>query len=866
MPPDRTTRPALAVVATMLLLGASSCGGKESPTDSEPPVATSVAIAQGDFELTSLGEMHQLSASVLDQFQANMSGASVIWSSSNDLVASVSPSGRVTAVADGVATITAESGDAEGSVTATVNQTPASVTLSVGHVILEEVDNTATVGATVSDALGNEMTGVTVTWSSSAEDVADVSATGVVTARGDGASLLTATVEPAAAGSPAVSASIWVVVGSDAVLVTGTDPAVLVEGAPAEIQGFGFSVVPADNVVTLGGLPATVSASSLSSLQIVVPGDCEPPREATLLVEVVGTTSPPFPVGAEPEAVWDLAVGEGAYATNGCLALSGGAASDEYLVGALSLSEAPSSVTPSKIQAREGAVLPGPPAVAAALPDGVGGSMARSGGSMAPFGASMARLDARGSRAPVGPPRALTRPASWFDRSGEAEIRRKDRLLLEALGRRRSASGGFSSFDAPNLASGPQPAVPSVGETLELNVPNLDDVGCTGGTSIQALVRHVGTSAVWLEDVANPVEQSFTVSEYTALDQTLSATILPTITSYAGGFEDIDANGRTLVLVTKEVNETPNLGGFVFSGDLFPATGCDDSNEAELFYGIAPDPDGDNGEVITKSQVLDLYPSLIAHEITHVSQFTRLVYDGGGAKVTWEWEGGATLTEQLVGFELFGHGPGQDLGATEWEQGGRWYFDWAADMASYFGFSAGGHVSGAPEECSWLGRESEGNNGPCNNGRAPYGVPSTLFRWVLDAYGSTYPGGEAALMRRMVVSPHSGLETLVDATGEEEAFLLSSFAATLWADGRLGDWLASWDIFDVFGGFLPAAQLQPYTSSSSAPTLEVSVRGGSSSYLEWSPPGPHLPTSLRLGTPEGGPAPAHMVLWVVRVQ
>ncbi|MDE2825366.1 MAG: Ig-like domain-containing protein [Gemmatimonadota bacterium] len=72
-------------------------------------VAASVAIAPTSATLAQLGENIQLEAAVYDSGNAPIPGASVTWSSSNPLVATVSATGLVTAVSNGTARITAES-------------------------------------------------------------------------------------------------------------------------------------------------------------------------------------------------------------------------------------------------------------------------------------------------------------------------------------------------------------------------------------------------------------------------------------------------------------------------------------------------------------------------------------------------------------------------------------------------------------------------------------------------------------------------------------------------------------------------------------------------------------------------------------
>ena len=185
------------------------------------------------------------------------------------------------------------------------------------------------------------------------------------------------------------------------------------------------------------------------------------------------------------------------------------------------------------------------------------------------------------------------------------------------------------------------------------------------------------------------------------------------------------------------------------------------------------------------------YRNLLVHEITHLVQANAYVLGGSGEKTIWEIEGGATLAEQLVAYDLFGHGSGRNLGHAQVhqsEESRAWYWGgWIADMVSFFGwdgFGAGsGRVRGAPEECTWIGTEEDGNTGPCAGGQV-YGVPSMLLRFVMDRWGEEYPGGEAALMRRFVNSPSSGFSSLEEVSGREIEQILAEFYIALWGDGR----------------------------------------------------------------------------------
>jgi uncharacterized protein YjdB len=139
-----------------------------------------------------VGQTKQLTATVKPD---DATDKTVSWSSSNEKIASVDATGKVTAVAGGAATITAKTNglDASGkSVLATcdvtVTQPVSRVTLDKTTLTLTEGD-TATLTATVSPA---DATDKTVTWSTSDAAIATVD-NGKVTAVKEGSAKITVT-------------------------------------------------------------------------------------------------------------------------------------------------------------------------------------------------------------------------------------------------------------------------------------------------------------------------------------------------------------------------------------------------------------------------------------------------------------------------------------------------------------------------------------------------------------------------------------------------------------------------------------------------------------------------------------------------
>ena len=142
-----------------------------------------------------MGETAQLTAEPLDARGAVLAGRGVSWTTNRPNVASVSAAGLVTAVAPGSAVITAtvEGKSAVAAITvapaavATVVISPSSASLVVGQALALE--------AQPRSASGQPLTGRALSWSTSAPQVATVSAAGVVFALSPGTTTITASSE-----------------------------------------------------------------------------------------------------------------------------------------------------------------------------------------------------------------------------------------------------------------------------------------------------------------------------------------------------------------------------------------------------------------------------------------------------------------------------------------------------------------------------------------------------------------------------------------------------------------------------------------------------------------------------------------------
>lgn len=153
---------------------------------------STIAITPSSVSLVT-GITKQLAATLTDAAGNTLSGQAVSWSSSSSTIATVSTSGLVTANRSGSATITAAAGGASGRATITVAAGQVSVvTVSPGSASLI-AGATQQLVATPEDISGSDVTGQTITWSTSDASIVKVSSTGVATGAHVGQATVTAT-------------------------------------------------------------------------------------------------------------------------------------------------------------------------------------------------------------------------------------------------------------------------------------------------------------------------------------------------------------------------------------------------------------------------------------------------------------------------------------------------------------------------------------------------------------------------------------------------------------------------------------------------------------------------------------------------
>lgn len=849
------TRPRLALVSLAILAFVLACNG-----DPSGPPAVAIIEIRGLPNAMSVPTTAQLTTAAYDANGNPLFGRTTTWSTSDVAIATVgSTTGLVTAVAPGYVTITATMEGTSKSQSLIILKAPiASVTVSVASNTLQ-IGQTTQAAAVVIDQANKVVTDQAVAWSSWNPAVASVSATGVITALSPGATNIVAV----AGGVAGNVVGITVTRGDPAKApqITAVTPSPMVEGQPATITGSKFGATPGANVVRVDGVAATVTAVSASSLQIIVPKfNCRPAVTVVMEITVGPNVSDPSVQRLIPNTTFTLAPGKQRLITNPadfCLQFPATTATESYLIGVQSVTESAASVT--------GVMFAGVET----------GSYFRNASSAR---ASAPALSANVAGVPASP--FIDKRAQRFARHHAVESRllRQEGALLRPRLRSFSAARGKASASVSRSVS-TVPVTAKVGDVLNIRVPSIDDETCQAFTPIAATVKAVGTHSVILEDNDNP-SGGFSDSDYQALSSQLDAQIYPTNTSYFGTPTDFDGNNRIAIVITKEINKISNLLGVVFFVNFIDQGECAASNEGEFFYGIAPDPDGTVGDAYSVADARADAPVIISHEFTHVIQIgRRLEFTAPNVVIqsTWELEGQATFAEEVNGFAATGLGPGRNLGLDvvfnePALSPSNWFLDPFVDLFVYYGLgtSPNDKSPNAPELCSWLGTESEGNTGPCLGDYPVYGASWSFLRWLSDQFGPTFPGGEKGLHQKLVDNSFSGFATISDVVGVPIDVLLAQWAAALYTDDRAPGLdprltFTSWNLAGIETGVIQPARLVPRDRTFGTFSDWVSVRGGSTAYFLVHSNG-RPATGIRARDQSDGTLPSGMRMWVVRLR
>jgi hypothetical protein len=201
-------------------------------------------------------------------------------------------------------------------------------------------------------------------------------------------------------------------------------------------------------------------------------------------------------------------------------------------------------------------------------------------------------------------------------------------------------------------------AKPMVGDKDTFDV--CSDTLCTDFVQAPATVKSVGDRvAIYLDDAAP-------AGGYTQADLDDAGTLFddflyPIDTTAFGSESDINGDSVVVVLLTQRVNALrPNCNddgivilGYFFGADLLPRSSNNPgSNEAEIFYGLVPDPANPQC-TIDKAEAAARLATTFIHEFQHMISFNQhVLVRGGNAEDTWLNEGLSHFAEELGGRQI----------------------------------------------------------------------------------------------------------------------------------------------------------------------------------------------------------------------
>ncbi len=620
----------------------------------------------------------------------------------------------------------------------------------------------------------------------------------------------------------------------------------LVAGQEATVHGHGFSPIASENDVRIEGTSADVLEATGTQLTIVVPtfgGVCMPQREVGVRVLVQDDASNGAMLTLEPsETLVRMEVG-------GTVVLSG-----------------PEAVS---------CVQFGPGDEQAEYVLAVGSADRRLGESVS------ARLTTRvpSDLSTSGVPRALA--PRRIDPGVEQEVLRRARpdaelranVLSELIESRTAVAGRGSSPPVGGFA------VPAVGESLQLTFAvqgNLTATCAEPGTPITAAVRAVGEHLALLEDADAPA-RGFGEEDWEQLLAELDGIVAPVDTAYFGAYDDLDRNGRVLILFTPHVNSLSqsgqgDLGGFFLPLDLAAvqgsgvatAAGCPASNQGEILYLAVADPEGTAGPAFPVARAVRNARRVTAHELQHlINAQGRILRGDGGFGATeevWLDEALSSIAEEVAGLALVEHTARANL-TYDQVAGSRLEIDAfrSFHLDNFFNLSL---FLADPATAPTIAVDDPGGTA----GLQMRGFGWFLLRWLGDQAG----GDERALFRRLVSGGRTaarGTTNIEAATARPWGEILPEYGAMLAGDGHGGDGLderlrvLTWESGDVFeslsedaatGPLFPqAAPLQPVRLPTETGALDFDVRASTIRYFAFAPGGTAAALALTASTPTG---------------
>jgi hypothetical protein len=747
-------QPALAL---LVLLPFVSCGGDSAA----PLVPASLTGLGGHGQVGTAGAAlpNPLVARVTTAQGQPVSGVTVMWSVSGG-GGSLSPATSTTDV-DGQARATWTLGTVAGANTAlarvegmpdlsysataeagppvTALITPGDTTLAAG--------TTLTFTARAEDQYANVITRPGFAWSSSNEAVATVDGGGVATAHGGGATTITATTGSVHATAQLSVTAAPLALETEMVMLRATVHGSAELTATAGTPPYQWSILAGTlptglELVPTGAITGTATAPGTHHLLLRVRDSAGEEVDGDLTLEVCEA---PLALGVGESVVWRF--------PHQCGVVIGEQAGAAYRVG----------VTARTYQPTGGST-------AVAINGGL--RLARTGGGtelgVAPMRADLQRhVHGVDDAFDADTREMLRRTEEYHIELREQELRQFGDAPPHVLGPRDTQlelqatayePAQTRTFFASNPGSGARIQVPATLRAVSPSILYYEDNSVVG-TNDHATDAEVQAVLDYYENYGKPI-----------IDQVFGG-LGPegTTNNFLGGprlTNDIDGNGRFIVLQLSSNNIRDGAAAYVSSCDRFPrqenynAGGyyCTGSNEAEMTYMRRP------GNLN--------YLGTLVHEAKHISSHGYAIFANRGYNQSWIEEGTAEIAKELSSRLAAGYDFDEELAYAQLYPAG------GTPPASTYGMAvvhsrARSFLRAAPDN-ALLGNP-EGNPG----GSTFYGSGWLFHRYLADAYA----GGQVADFFLRMNQDGSGVEQIEESTGRGFGDLMAEFLVAIGLEG-----------------------------------------------------------------------------------
>ncbi|MBV9774996.1 MAG: hypothetical protein JO040_13665, partial [Gemmatimonadetes bacterium] len=283
--------------------------------------------------------------------------------------------------------------------------------------------------------------------------------------------------------------------------------------------------------------------------------------------------------------------------------------------------------------------------------------------------------------------------------------------------------------------------------------------------------------------------------------------------------------------------------------DSIGLPGCPGSNNAEMFYMLAPDPGGSiNGNTRTADYVRESTLSTTAHEFQHLINASRRIYvnDAFDLEESWLDEGLAHIAEEL---NFYANAPGTGPGENVSQQT---IFRSNAILGTFNEYG----IDNVGRFAEYLDAPPKWGPYADNDSLATRGAAWSFLRYAADRKG----GNQQQLWFSLVNSRQSGLANIAAIFAIDPLAWVRDWTVANYTDDAVAGIAAqytqpSWNFRDLFtnrglGGVYPLATV-PLTSGA---TQNLTIHSGSAAYLRFGVAGGSQ-AGVQLGVP-GAAAPA----------